>query len=372
VIDHYVPQWDQDAGSRTIFQYLEILLELGMQVTFWPDNLYQDPIYTPVLQSMGIEVIYGPKFRGGFGEFIKNRADLYEAIFISRPHIASEYLPALKANTSARILYYGHDLHFRRMEASRALGEELSDERISEMRQLELGVCQGCDVILYPDPAEVNIVAEEVGGDRIFVANPVFVYDDAQIDAGRRRVEVIPSVQGENLFFVGGFNHTPNREGITWFVTEVMPLIWEQVPGARLDIAGSNPPADVKVLTSGRVAVLGRISDEALHDLYARAALAVAPLRYGAGVKGKVIEAMAYGVPVATTSVGAQGIDVGQRGLFIGDNPEQLANAIIEALNDRAEAQRRAECALDFIRHHYGRTAMMDLFRRLIVDHLNA
>jgi len=370
MIDHYVPQWDQDAGSRTIYQYLQILLDLGIQVTFWPDNLYRDPVYTPVLQSMGVEVVYGPKFRGGFESFIKDRADLYDAVFVSRPHVAPDYLAILKAHTSARILYYGHDLHFKRMEASRAVGEDISIERISEMRKLELGVCEGCDVIFYPDPEEIKAVAEEVGGDRTFIANPVFVYDDVQIEAGRQRVSAIPEVTGASLFFVGGFNHTPNRLGITWFVTEVLPLIWEQVPDARLDIAGSNPPPDVKMLASERVAVLGRISDEALYELYGRAALAVAPLLYGAGVKGKVIEAMAYGVPVATTSVGAQGIEVGERGLFVGDDPQQLAGAIVQALRDRKEAQRRADRSLDFIKRHYGRTAMTELFRRLIVEHV--
>ena len=368
VIDHYVPQWDQDAGSRTIFQYLEILIELGFKVTFWPDNLYFDSVYAPILQEMGVEVIHGPSYRDHFGEFIKERADLYDAVFLSRPHVAVEYLPLIKQHSRARILYYGHDLHFRRMQASRDLGQRIEPEAIAEMRELELRVCRECDVIFYPDPDELKVLAGEIGDNHIFIANPVFVYDDAQIEAARARLDKIQEAHDSRLLFVGGFNHTPNREGILWFVERVLPLIADRIPDVRFDVAGSNPPPEVVALASERVTILGRVSDEKLDELYKDASLAVAPLRYGAGVKGKVIEAMAFGIPVGTTSVGGQGIDIGQEGLFIGDQPEELADAIIRGLTDRVEAQRRAENALDYIRQRYGRSEMLDVFRRLIVE----
>jgi len=191
VIDHYVPQWDQDAGSRTMFQYMEIFLELGFQVTFWPDNLYLDPVYAPALQSMGIEVIYGPGFREGFAEFIKQRSDLYDAIFLSRPHVAAEYLPFIKEHSRARVLYYGHDLHFRRLETAWQVGEDVDSEAIAKMREAELAVCRDCDVVFYPDPDEVKIVAQHLQADQSIIANPVFVYDEAQIETATNRLASI-------------------------------------------------------------------------------------------------------------------------------------------------------------------------------------
>ena len=372
VIDHYVPQWDQDAGSRTIYQYLEIFLDLGFQVTFWPDNLHRDPVYSPALQAMGIEVIYGPRFHDGFEDFIRDRSGLYDAVFVSRPHVADRYLSLLRKHSRARILYYGHDLHFRRMEASRQLGVSVDPQVIEDTREMELRVCRGCDVIFYPDPDEVKIIADEVDSDRSVIANPVFVYDDTEIEAGKRRLASILAKEGNGLLFVGGFNHSPNREGIAWFINDVMPLIEDCIPGVRLDVAGSNPPPDIVSLASDRVTILGRVSDEKLFELYDECALAVAPLRYGAGVKGKVIEAMALGVPVATTTTGAQGIELSDQALFIGDTAEALAEEIVRALTDREQAARRAERALDFIKHHYGRSAMSDLFRRLIVENASA
>lgn len=366
VIDHYVPKWDNDAGSRTIYQYIEIFLELGFQITFWPDNLHRDPVYATTLQSMGVEVIYGVRFRDEFEQFVRERADLYDAVFLSRPHVAIRYLPHIRAHTRARTLFYGHDLHFRRMEVARQLGEPIEEQSIEAMRQQELEVCRMSDVIFYPDPDEVKAIQAEVGPGHQAFANPVFVYEDAEVANARGRLPAILEPSGDRLLFVGGFNHTPNGDGIIWFVHEVMPLIAARIPGVRLDVAGSNPTAAVEALASDRVAVLGRVSDEQLSELYDGAAVAVAPLRVGAGVKGKVIEAMALAVPVATTPIGAQGIPGGEQCLFIGKTAEDLADAVVIAIRDRAEAQRRAERAIEVIEQHYGRRSLSELFRRLI------
>jgi GT2 family glycosyltransferase/SAM-dependent methyltransferase len=368
LVDHYVPQWDRDAGSRTMYQYINILLELGFQLTFWPDNLYRDPVYTPALESLGVEVIYGAAFRNGFADFMRDRGDLYDAAFLSRPHIAPNYIPAIREHSNARILYYGHDLHFRRLQAARALGQPVRPEEIEQSRRIEFEVCAGCDVVFYPDPEEIRIVANAVGGDRDFIANPVFVYEDDQIDAALKRIRSIGRSLGKRLLFVGGFNHTPNKEGVIWFVKEVFPLIRKHFPDVTLDVVGSNPPPEIVQLEADGISVLGLVSDEELIDLYGKADVAVAPLRFGAGVKGKVIEAMALGVPVATTSVGAQGIEYPEEKMFLGDNPIDLGDAVIQALEQRKKARDKASAALEFISQNYSRHTMMDLFRRLITE----
>ncbi|UXC89783.1 glycosyltransferase [Sphingobium sp. RSMS] len=366
LIDHYIPQWDQDAGSRTIYQYIQSFLDMGYCVTFWPDNLWRDPHYTPMLEEMGVEVIWGRRFHERFADFLRERADLYDAVFLSRPHVAINYLDAIRAHSSARILYYGHDLHYRRMQANLELNGEGSEEEIARTRELEWAVCRKCDVIFYPDPAEVAQIEQDIGGDRIFLNNPVFVYTEAQVARAEVDLSRITRNRDARLLFVGGFNHYPNREGIIWFVQEVLPIVRQRFPDVTLDIAGSKPPSEVLALAGAGVNVLGYVSDEHLEQLYAAAGLAVAPLRYGAGVKGKVIEAMASGVPMATTSIGAQGIDVGDRALFLGDSPAELARAITEGLQNRDEATRRTHAGLQFIKDHYSSKALKDMFAQLI------
>src|SRR5690606_18449202 len=113
---------------------------------------------------------------------------------------------------------------------------------------------------------------------------------------------------GRHVMFIGGFGHKPNVDGILWFMAEVWPRLVARDPAFRITIAGSHPPPEVLALAGDAVTVTGRISAADLAALYARASVAIAPLRYGAGVKGKVIEAFASGIPMVTTSVGVQGI----------------------------------------------------------------
>lgn len=365
-IDHYVPQWDRDAGSRTIFQYMKLLADAGISVSFWPDNLWRDPKYTPALQEMGIEVLYGPKWVGRFSQFMEERGDLYDMVFISRPHVARDYIEDIRAKSAAKIFYYGQDLHFRRMQAAVDIGEAIRPEEIAATKQLELQVCSNCDVIFYPDPEEVEEIRNLVGGDREFLANPVFVYKDSELAESRAKLGRLRQAATGRLLFVGGFNHTPNREGIIWFANEVFPAIAEHYPDAVLDVVGSNPPPEVIALRGPKVLVHGFVSDERLDELYEAADLVVAPLRYGAGVKGKVIEAMAKGVPVATTAFGAQGIANAAALIFLGNTKAELASAVIEALSKRETARRRAAKALDFIGEYYSESALRGLFLQLL------
>lgn len=367
-IDHYVPQWDCDAGSRTIFQYMKLLVDAGLSVSFWPDNLARDPKYTPALQALGIEVIYGAPWVGRFGQFIAERGALYDMVFISRPHVAKDYIAEIRSKSSAQIFFYGQDLHFKRMQAAADIGENVLPEDIAATKELELEVCASCDVIFYPDPEEVDEIRELVGGERQFLANPVFVYKDSELAESRSKLGRLRQPGNGRLLFVAGFNHTPNREGIIWFANEVFPLIAKQYPGVLLDIAGSNPPPEVIELGGPNVVVHGFVPDERLHELYEITDVVVAPLRYGAGVKGKVIEAMAKGVPVATTSFGAQGIANAPSMMFLGNTKEELADAVVEALSKRETARRRAAKALDFIGVNYSENSLKDLFLKLLAQ----
>ena len=113
--------------------------------------------------------------------------------------------------------------------------------------------------------------------------------------------------------------------------------------------------------------VLGFVSDQRLAELYREADIVIAPLRFGAGVKGKVVEAMAQGVPVVTTGVGAQGLLDADSYLFLGDTPEEFAAAIRAAAEIDA-AKAKASAAIDYVRSHYSRAAMIDVFRQVLPE----
>ena len=363
VIDHYVPQWDRDAGSRSTFMCIKALLSQGYAVTFWPDNLWRDPQYTPTLQEMGIEVIYGGEYRDKFGEFLQARSDLYDAVFVNRPHIAPNYLKTIRAtNEAIKIIYYGHDLHFKRLMTAQSVGEAVSDVDIRLMRSQELDVCAQADVVLYPDQSEVDLVEQQLGGNRTYRALPVYAFEKEMFALSGQMLGTIAQKTAFNLLFVGGFNHTPNADGIIWFVQNILPIVKARLGQVHLTIVGSNAPESILALEGDGVEVAGFVSDDRLSTLYAETSLVIAPLRFGGGVKGKVIEAMASGVPLVTTPIGAQGLQDPEALMFLASEADTFADAVVQALTNRNEAAARARNAWDYTNNHYSMHALENLF----------
>ena len=304
VVDHYVPQPDRDAGSRTMLAFLRGLLDAGAVVKFWPDNLYYDPDYAARLQAMGVEVFHGVRWRDGVGAMLREYGDVFDAVLLSRPDVADAHLDAIRASSRARVVYYGHDLHFRRMRDQAALlpggdGRDTLLRAAATMEQRERTIWRRCDGVLYPsedEAAQVRALEPAIDARAITPYAYERFVDDAAPD------------QREHLLFVAGFAHPPNVDAARWLVESIMPRVWARRPDARLSLVGSNPTAEVLALAGECVEVTGFVDDGELQRRYAQARVAVVPLRYGAGVKSKVVEALQQGLPLVTTSVGAQGL----------------------------------------------------------------
>ena len=367
VIDHYVPQFDKDAGSRTMFQFLEALVAEGWAVTFWPENLHHDPDYTNPVQDLGVEVIYGPAFLGKFPDFLRSRAGLYDAVLLSRPHVAVHFIDDVKALTDARVLYYGHDVHFERMKAQHEIAGSVDQAAVEAMRALELGICDRCDVVLYPSKNEAALIASLVAQGVQSLAIPAYCFDERDLKDAAETVAAISAQTSKSaqLLFVGGFAHGPNADGITWFSREIAPVLRSNGFDFTLQIVGSNPTSEVWDLEAEDTHVLGFVNDDKLRELYRSSSAVIAPLRFGAGVKGKVVEAMARGVPVVTTSAGAQGLEGADEFLFVGDSAADFAAAVQAAAGGRS-AKAKAKRALDYVRNHYSRAAMIAVFDKVL------
>jgi len=149
------------------------------------------------------------------------------------------------------------------------------------------------------------------------------------------RIAFQPRVEHPHeVMFVGHFRHTPNVEGVCWFAQHVWPRVRDAEWRARLLVVGAAPPPEVEALAHDpTISVTGFVDD--LSPLYARVACFIAPIRRGSGTRLKIIEAMAAGVPVLSTSVGVEGLDVvdGQHAL-IADQPESAAAACLRLLRE--------------------------------------
>lgn len=370
VADHYIPQWDRDAGSRTMHHFIRMFVENGFQVTLWPDNLNEDVEYCRALQNMGVEVIYSSAYVDQFPQFMAENGRHFAYALLSRPHIAIGYYEAIRAHSKARILYYGHDVHHRRMqlEFQTHPSKELA-LAIEQMRAQERANWAQSDVVLYPSDEEREIVqadAPDVTAARV----PMLGYVDAEFEAGRRNIAAFDTRNVDDLVFVGG-SHPPNLDALLWFTREVFPIVLAERPSARLNVVGASVHEDVRKLASVSLVIRGRLSDAELDALYAKAGVAVIPLRFGGGVKGKTIEALFNGIPLVATSIGMQGLDTRKPIGFVADTAHDFAKAVLHAQADRAKALERVKDGFAFVQEQYSIGALADAFAPFVGELTN-
>ncbi|MCD9085881.1 glycosyltransferase [Stenotrophomonas sp. SY1] len=347
IVDHYVPQPDRDAGSRTMVAFIDGLLARGCIVKFWPDNLNYDPIYTPPLQARGVEVMYGGQWVGGFEKYLHENPHV-RAVLLSRPHISEHYIGALARHPYVHTVYYGHDLHFRRLQMEADHSGQCGSEA-QRMELLERRIWKAVDCVVYPSQQEVDDVLRiepDVNARHILpYAFDAFVHD------------ALPASRS-GVLFVAGFAHGPNVDAAKWLIESIMPLVWKRYPELEVSLVGSNPTAEVRALAGERVEVTGFVSDEELNQRYARTRVAVVPLRFGAGVKGKVVEAMQQGVPLVTTSVGAQGLEGLDAVVSVADDAQAIAADLIALLEEDAAWLARSRAAASYAQAHFSREAL--------------
>ncbi len=353
VMDHYVPQPDRDAGSRSMMAFIDALLAAGWVVKFWPDNLWFDPEYAPRLQARGVEVIYGSRRSGGFERYLDEAGAEIDAVLLSRPQVAALHMGALRRKApQARIVYYGHDLHFRRLEReAAATGRAQLEREARRCERQERAIWRGVDLVLYPSAEEAAEVRALEPGVEARALLP-YAFD------GFREAEGVEGRTG--ILFVAGFAHPPNVDAATWLVAEVMPRVWARYPQVRLSLVGSRPTDEVRALAGERVEVTGYVDDAELERRYAHARVAAVPLRYGAGIKGKVVEALQQGVPLATTTVGAQGLEGLEMVAEVQDDPERMADAIVRLLEDDGVWRRQSHEGARYAAARFSRAALRE------------
>ena len=360
VIDHYVPHYDRDAGSKTTFQYLQLFSSLGFNIKFLGDNFFRHEPYTTTLQQMGIEVLYGPWYRDNWKEWIKDNAAYIDYVYLNRPHISIKYIDFLKNHTHATILYYLHDLHFLREEKQYAVTRDpLLKTSAAKWKETELALFRKAAVVLTPSEDEKILIKSLDPDFNVDTILPYFFTEKA--------VPVTGFHLRTQLLFVGGFGHAPNLDAVEWFCAEVWPLVLAQLPGAVFTIAGANPPESVLALQSESIVVKGFVSDKDLAALYQKTKLAVIPLRYGAGVKGKTVEAMFHGIPIVSTGFGVEGMPDGWASFLQPVNDAAaFANGIVRLYNNPEALEGLSRQETSYINRHFTQAAALQKMKNIL------
>jgi GT2 family glycosyltransferase len=317
VADHYVPTPDQDSGSLRMNRILDLLRDLGCVVTLLPHNRERPEPYTTLLEQRGVEVLHGGI---EVEDHLRALASGLSLCILSRPEVAADLLPVVRTHAPGAIVVYDTvDLHFLRRERQAAIGAAGGTTAIVD----ELAIVTAADATIAISADEGGVLRRLAPDAAVFEIPNVHTIDDCAVTLADRR----------DLLFVAGFQHDPNVDAVVHFVHEVLPRIRERLPEVTLTVVGSHPPTKVEALAGPHVRVLGWVPD--LTEIYRSHRVVVAPLRYGAGLKGKVGESLGMGVPTVTTPIGAEGFGAEhRRHLLIGNLPDDFAELVVELYTD--------------------------------------
>ena len=324
VVDHMVPHHDRDSGSVRMRAMLGLLGELGHAVTFLPDNLTPFEPYTSDLQAVGIEVIFG---KLSIAEWLTAHVRDFDLVVLCRVSIASRHLAQIAALPARPpIVFDTVDLHFLREEREAALlGDPARAREAALTRRTELAVARASDQVWVVSDHEAAVLRAEEPGLRVQVIPNIHAVRDPVPPFGSRR----------DLLFIGGFRHPPNADAVIHFLRDVFPRIRGSLPGVRFVAVGPDAPPAVAELASESVVIAGHVPD--VEPCFDGSRVFVAPLRYGAGLKGKIGQSLAWGLPLVTTAVGAEGMALvdGEHAL-IADEPQAFADAVVRLYGDPA------------------------------------
>lgn len=345
VVDHQVPMFDRDAGSLFMTRFLNALSAAGYRTVFWPDNLLRTTGYAQALQANGIEVLYGSL---SFDEYIRTNGDKLSFAVVYRSAMAVQYLPVLEA---AKIPagYIAVDLEYvreaRRMEVDRDPGVSINDLRERERTIIRAARCVGVH-----SPVEAEILRNELDA-RSVIEIPLpltSIREDSSPGFANR----------SGLLFLGSM-HPPNVDAARHLAERLLPHIRRRIENIRLSIAGDVRGGVRDLARTGVIRVPGHVDD--LSECFDRHRVFVAPVRFGAGLKGKILEAMNHGIPVVTTPIGAEGIGLTHReNAMIAEDDNAFVDHVVELYSDPELWTRIHDASRRFIQERFSERAFRE------------
>jgi len=358
VVDISVPHPDRHAGDVTMSSYLRLFAEAGWHVIFAPFDGQADDSVAEDFEKQGIELIRSPWTIEGW---LAENGRHVDYVWLSRPDIAESLIGTVKAHTFARIVYYTHDLHHLRLEREAKI--QGNDAKLlaeaKRVFQQEYRVFSQVDHIMSPSVSESEVIKNLVLDKPVTTILPYF-YEPNEITAR----DETHFAECSDVVFIGGFPHKPNVDAVLFMVREVMPIVWQSIPEVRLVVVGYAPPPEIRALEGPRIVVTGQVPD--VKPFLNRARVFLAPMRFGAGVKGKIIQALQHGVPVVTTPIGIEGTGIkpGQEAL-VAEDAQSLAEAVISLFCDLKLCASLSFAGAKLIRERYSRTAARDLIEKI-------
>jgi glycosyltransferase involved in cell wall biosynthesis len=351
VVDHRTPTPDQDSGSACTFSYLKILAA-EFRVTFAPSILDGAGRYSRALRKLGIDTVSAPEWTS-IERVVEHFAPRSDILLLYRgPTAARVFDLARRVAPKAKILFHPVDLHFLRMQRGAALtGDPAEAAAAAAIRDVELDLIRRADATIVVSTHERTLLSELVP-DATVHRIPI-LREPPTVDAGSQWRFVRrwfarsghgahggspgqPDPSGRHdIVFIGGYEHAPNVDAVLWFVHEIWPRIRSRGLARRFVIAGSKVPPEIAALAADDIEVRGYVPD--LAPLFDACRLSVAPLRYGGGIKGKIVTSLSHHVPVVATAMAVEGMELRhQENVLVADTPDDFADEVIRLSRDDA------------------------------------
>ena len=358
IIDAVTPQPDHDSGSMRMMAICEILIDMGYRVSFMPINLAWGGRYSKDLQARGVEVIAHPETSSP-RQWLERNGMLIDWVFASRYYVLDEALKDIRTHCgNAKIIFDTVDLHFLREQRKAELSDDQALEKLAEKTKAkELGLIEKSETTFVVSEIERSLLSKLTPNANIQVLSNIHtVQPQRQGFDGRR-----------GILFVGGYQHPPNLDAARWLIDEILPALREQLPDIELHLIGSRMPEWLKNMHQPGLKNHGFVED--IEPYLTNSLLAVAPLRYGAGVKGKVNQAMAWGLPVIATNCAAEGMHTRHgHDILLAESTEDFVAEIVRIHSDPALWKKLSDNGIENVEQHFSHEAARKVLTKVLAN----
>lgn len=358
VTDNLLTRFDHDAGARCTWLYLKQFHKLGFDVTLMAQNFNEIQPYVMLIQQAGIRVIYGEYYRVHWKKWLAEEGGSFSYVYTQRPESTSYFLEEIRKNCrNAKVIYFAHDLHFLRLQREYEItGNPVHLRESEKNRKLECALIENADVVHVVGAFEQQYL-QKMYPEKMIRNIPLYIYEqNRDLRTGGYDINA-----RQDLLYVGSFGHPPNLDAVIWFAEQIFPAIVRRYPDIVWHIVGANPPVEVQKYQGKNLMLHGFLSDEELMKLYRTCRMVVVPLRYGAGVKGKIVEASYYQVPIVTTPIGAEGIPQEEHNMMVCETAGAFSEAVCELYSDEARLQAMSAGGRRLIEKYYSEAAVNDV-----------
>ncbi|ASK32757.1 glycosyl transferase family 2 [Chryseobacterium sp. T16E-39] len=338
IVDSQIPTFDKDSASNRITEIAKFLAKhYNVYLMDWRKAIpkVESKKYIKNLNDHNV-IVYTP-FIGKYGimkgkkHFIDTLLPKLDFVWCHRPELFEYYLDFFRKEApKAKIVYDMVDIHYLRME--RGLEIKYDKNRAKELvhyKYIETELCKKADKIAVISDKEKEFMTSFVDESKLFTVSNVHNL--------KVKPEDMPPFEKRNsIFFIGTFLHDPNVDAVEILYHKIMPLVWKTLPELKITIIGSEAPQSIVDMNSEKFEIAGFV--ENIIPYYENCFASVSPLRFGAGVKGKIGQALEYTLPVLTTEIGAEGmfLEDGITALISGNEDYQkFADNIIEICSNK-------------------------------------